>query len=233
MTMLRLRSIPKAKSHKGNQSGFTLIELLVVMIIMGILSLTLADFIVSWLRTSSLANTRANLLTNAETALDTTTNDIKLSGSADLNNRWPDANGPGGNQFGWTSGSQVLILAKAAVDKSNNIIFSDPAKYISQKDNEIYYLSGSTLYRRTLASDSVNDGAVTTCPPASASSSCPADETIATGVSGLAISYYDASENSVSPSDARSVQIALTLSSSSGGETAKASYTTRMVFRNE
>lgn len=220
-------------NSKKSQAGFTLVELLVVMIIMGILSLTLANFITTWLQASSLAQSRANLLTNAETALDTVTNDIKLSGSADQNNRWPDANGPGGNQFGWTSGSQVLVLAKAATDSSNNIIFSDPAKYISQKDNEIYYLSGTTLYRRTLASSSSNDAAVTTCPPADTTSDCPADETVATGVSSLSFTYYDADENGVSSSNARSVQVSIALSSTQGGQTASASYTTRMVFRNK
>jgi prepilin-type N-terminal cleavage/methylation domain-containing protein len=219
--------------HKKSEAGFTLVELLIVMIVMGIMSLTLANFIVTWLQQSSLSQARTDLLTNAEMALDTVTNDIKLSGSADQNNRWPDSNGPGGNQFGWTSGSQVLVLAKAAVDSSNNIIFSDTAKYISQKDNEVYYLSGTTLYRRTLASSSPNDSAVTTCPPASASSTCPADETVATGVSNLSFTYYDADENVVTPSNARSVQISITLSSAQGGQKVSTSYTARMVFRNE
>lgn len=219
--------------HRKSEAGFTIVELLIVMIIMGILSLTLANFITTWLQQASLSQARTDLLTNAETALDTVTNDIKLSGNADQNNRWADPNGPGGNQFGWTSGSQVLVLAKAVVDSSNNIIFSDPAKYISQKDNEIYYLSGTTLYRRTLTSDSSNDAAVTTCPPADATASCPADKTVATGVSSLSFTYYDADENVVSPANARSVQVAITLSSMEGGQKVSASYTARMVFRNE
>ena len=221
-------AVPK----KHIEGGFTLVELLVVMIIMGILSLTLANFITDWLQASSLAQTRANLLTTTETSLDTVTNDIRLSGNAGQNNRWPDPYAPGG-QFGWQSNSQTLVLAKVATDSSNNIIYSDPAKYISQKDNEVYYLSGSVLYRRTLTSDSSNDAAVTTCPPANATSSCPADTTVATGVSSLSFSYYDASEQIVSPTNARSVQVAITLSQTLNGKTISASYTTRMVFRNE
>lgn len=216
------------------QAGFTLVELLIVMLVTSILSLTIANFITTWLQQSSLSESRTALLTNAENALDKVSNDIKLSGSADDTNRWADVNGPGGNQYGWTSGSQVLVLAKAAVDSSNNIIFSDPAKYISQKDNEIYYLSGTTLYRRTLASNSSGDIAETTCPPASATSSCPADLTVATGVTSLTFTYYDANgSTTTTASDARSIQTSITLSSTQGGQTVSETYSSRMVFRND
>ncbi|HSX35762.1 MAG TPA: type II secretion system protein [Patescibacteria group bacterium] len=220
-------------SKKRAEGGFTLIELLITMLIVSILALSLANFITTWLQASSLAQSRSNLLTTAENALDTISNDIRLSGSTDQNNRWADANGPGGQQYGWTSGSQVLVLAKAAVDRNSDIIFSDPAKYISQKDNEIYYLSSGKLYRRTLKSNSASDAAVTTCPQGSATPSCPADLTIATGVSSFTLTYYDADENVVTATDARSVQISITLSSKQGSKAATASYTTRMVFRNE
>ena len=217
----------------NDQTGFTLVELTLVMIITAILALTMANFIETWLQQASLSESRTALLLNAENALDNINTDIKLSGSVDQNNRWADSNGPGNNQFGWTSGSQVLVLAKAAVDTHNNIIFSDPAKYISQKDNEIYYLSGTTLYRRTLASNSSGDAAVTTCPPASATSSCPADLTIASGVTSLTFTYYDQNGTSVTPDNARSVEIDITLSSIQGGQKVSASYSSRMVFRNE
>jgi prepilin-type N-terminal cleavage/methylation domain-containing protein len=218
--------------NKCTQAGFTFVEMLVVMVVMSILSLSLANFIASWLQASSLAQTRTNLLTNAETSLDTITNDIRLSGSADQNNRWADNNAPGG-QFGWTSGSQTLVLAKVATSSSNNVIYSDPSLYITQKDNKIYYLSGTKLYRRTLDSDSANDSAVTTCPPANTTSSCPADTTIATGVTSLTFTYYDANDDVVTPVNARSVQVAITESAKLDSQTISASYTTRMVFRND
>lgn len=216
--------------HKAQ--GFTVVELLVVMVVISILSLTLANFITTWLQASTLAQKRADLLTTAETALDAITTDVRLSGSVDDNNRWADTYGPGG-QYGWQSGSQTVVLAKVAVDAGNNIIFSDPSKYISQKDNEIYYLSGSTLYRRTLKSDSTNDVATTTCPAANATASCPADTVIATGVSNWSLTYYDANDMIVTPTDARSVQASITISGSLNTQTISATYTTRMVFRNE
>lgn len=226
-----MRSI-RSRATTAAQGGYTLVELLVVMIVVSILSLAIVAFFTSWLQVESLAQSRSDLLINAENALDTITNDIKLSGDVDDNNRWADTYGPGGS-YGWISGSQVLVLAKIATDKSNTVIYSDPSKYITQKDNEIYFLSGTTLYRRTLTSSSANDAAVTTCPAADATSACPADSVIATGVSNFTVTYYDASENIVTPSSARSVQLSITLSSSTGGKKASATYSTRMVFRND
>jgi len=200
---------------------------------MMIISLMLANFIITWLAASTLAQARTDLLTNAENALDTITEDIRLSGSADQNNRWPDVNGPGGNQFGWTSNSSTLVLARVSENSAGNIIFSDASQYITQKYDEIYYLSNGTLYRRTIKSTDTNDSAVTTCPPASATASCPADKTIATNVSNFSVAYYDADLNTVTATDARAVQLSITMSKKVNGKDVSASYNTRMVFRNE
>lgn len=221
------------KDNKQAQNGFTLIELLVVMLVMAILSIATANFISIWTQSSSIALARANLLNEAQMALSTINNDIKLSGSVDQTNRWPDPNGPGGNQYGWSSNSQTLILAKVATDSSGNAIFLDSSNYITQKDDEIYYLSGNTLYRRTLRSNSSNDSAITTCPPAIATSTCPPDTTIATGVTSWSVSYFDANNNPTTPNNARSVQLAITITAPYGNQTINASYNTRMVFRND
>lgn len=221
------------KMHKLNQKGLTLIELIVVMLVMSILAIMMANFIANWLQSETNTQKRADLLTNAQNALDTITEDIRMSGSVDANNRWPDANGPSGNQFGWASGSQTLILAKTAVTSGNTVIFSDPSNYITQKDNAIYYLSGTTLYRRILESTDASDAATTTCPPSAATSSCPADKTIATGVKTFTVTYYDADNNVVTPANARSVQLAITLTTKQNTQTISASYSTRMVFRND
>jgi prepilin-type N-terminal cleavage/methylation domain-containing protein len=218
-------------NHK--QKGFTLIELVVVMVVVGIVAVMMSSFIENWLQQTTLAQDRSSLLLDAQTAVGTINNDIKMSGDVDQNNRWPDANGPNGNQYGWTSSSSVLILAKAAVDKSNNIIFADPSQYISEKDNEIYYLSGTTLYRRTLASNNPSDAAVTTCPASDATSSCPPDLVVATNVKSVSFTYYDINgKQTANVSDARTVGVDLTLFQKLGNQTITASYTTRMVMRN-
>jgi len=221
------------KLKKHSIKGFTLIELLLVMILMGIVSVALTNFIVNWLQTSSIVETRANLLNKAELAMDEINNDIVLSGGIAPTNTWPDPNGPGGNEYGWTSNSQTMILEKVATDSSDNPIFIDSSDYITQKDNVIYYLSGTDLYRRTLKSDSSNDAAVTTCPPSDATSTCPPDTLITNDVSGFNITYYDDNNNVVSPDDAQSVEVSLTLTSPYGNANISQNYTTRMVFRND
>jgi uncharacterized protein (TIGR02599 family) len=85
---------------RRRQRGFTLIEMLITITLVGILSLLMANFVADWLQTASLAQARTSLLDNAQQALDTVSNDVRLSGSVDANNRWADANGPGGNPYG-------------------------------------------------------------------------------------------------------------------------------------
>lgn len=215
--------------------GFTLIELIITMLLIGILFITLPNFIANWLEASSIGQARNDLLSNAETALDTINTDIRLSGAADDTNRWGDSNAPGApsNPYSWQSNGSTLVLARAAVDTSNNVIFSDPENYISQKDNEVYFLSGTTLYRRTIASDSSTDAAHTTCPLAVATTSCPADTVVATHVTSFSVQYYDANENQVTPSSARSIQLSITMKKVQNNHALTASYDTRMVFRNE
>jgi prepilin-type N-terminal cleavage/methylation domain-containing protein len=221
------------RKNNSPSAGFTLIELLVVMLVMAILSLTIANFITSWLQSSSENQAKANLLSTAESALTKVANDIMLSGSVDTTNRWPDPNGPNGNPYGWTSGSSTMILAKVAVNSSGNAIFTDSSDYVTLKDDEVYFMSGTTLYRRTLASGELGDSAVTTCPASDATAQCPPDNVVATGVTNWAVSYYDINGNLVSPANARSVQISITLSSMYGSTPISSSYTTRMVFRND
>ena len=188
---------------KTNQKGFTLVEMLITMVLISILSLMVANFIADWLQTANKAQVRTQLLSNAQDALDNISNDIRLSGAADLHNRWPDANAPSGSQFGWTSNSSTLVLARVSVDSSNNVIYADPSKYVSDKDNVVYYVSNKKLYQRVIASDDPDSAATTTCPSAKASSSCPADRKIAQDVTGFTATYYNADDQIVTPDEAR------------------------------
>ena len=216
-----------------NQKGFTLTEMLITLILISILSLTIANFIADWLQTASLSQARTLLLSNAQDALDNIGNDIRLSGAADQVNRWADPNGPGGNEYGWTSDASTLVLARITTDSSNDVIYSDPNNYIPEKDNVVYYVSDKKLYRRVIAAVNPATAAVTTCPPESATATCPADRKIAQDVIAFSVSYYNADDQVVIPDEARAIQLSITLVENKGGKTVTATYETRMVFRNE
>lgn len=217
-----------------NQSGMTLIELGIALTITAALATIIIGFSVDKLEQSAIQSTKFALLSNAETGLDTMARDIRLSSAADDNNRWNDANAPGApsNKLSWASNSTTLVLAVAAQNSSGNIIFDDAHDYVSAKNNVIYYLKNGSLYRRVLADSVSGNSARTTCPPASASSSCPADDDILDNVGSLSVQYFDGDNQQVSPSSAHAIQLSVTLKVTKYGQDTTASYTERMVFRN-
>lgn len=223
------------KSFIKNQSGISLAELLIAISIISILSFILMNFMVNWIEQHSITQSRAALLTDAQDTLDFVSDTIRLSSAADQNNRWQDPNSPGApaNQFSWQSNANTLVLASAVEDTNGNIIFSDPSNYTSQKNNQIFFVSGGVLYRRTLAASVANNKSKTTCPAASASSTCPADRKLAGNVTSFSVRYLNAENQEVQPTNARSVELSLTLQKSLFGQMIESSDKTRMVFRND
>lgn len=217
-----------------NIRGFTLIELMVAIAVTGLLTVIIMSFMVNTVAESAQESAREDLLTQAQTALDTASNDILQSADADTVNRYADPNGPSGNQFGWHSSGTTLVLATAVTTAQNTIIFDDPLHYITAKNNLIYYVSNGTLYRRILADSITGNRLVTSCPVGASSSTCPPDATLATGVSSFAVTYYDNNGALTSdPSTARGVQLAITMTRVKYNKTISVSYAQRTVFRNE
>ncbi len=213
-------------------TGYTIVELLIVMVVTGVLASVGSSFIISNLTSSTVATARANLLGEAQIGVDKITADIRASSNADTNNRWPDANAPGGNQFGWTSTSSTVILAIASQDSSDNILWQDASQYIPYKDNVIYYVQNNILYKRTLAAPVTNNLAVTSCPASLATSTCPADKAILHNVTSFSVRYLDRTSADTTPTNAKAVEISVTLQTMAYHSVVNATYTTRMVFRN-
>jgi len=219
----------------GKSGGFTLVEAVVVLTVTTIMALVVTGYMLANLEQSTLASNRSTLISETAQSLDLATNDIRLSANADLNNRWPDANSPGGsgNQFGWQSNASTLVLATAAQNNGGGIIFSDSKNYITEKNNLVYFVSGGTLYKRVIASPLAANAAKTTCPPASASTACPADKELLHNVTLFNVKYLDGQNQAVSPTDARSVELHVKVSKQVFGQPVSADYTTKMVFRND
>lgn len=204
------------------------------MVVLVVLSAGIVSFTVTKTIEAARTSARADLLSNAQIGLDRMANDIRLSSKADDNNRWPDNYAPNApsDLYSWQSNSSTLILATSAQTSNGTILFDDPADYITTKNNYIYYLQNGTLYERILAASKTGNSAVTTCPPADATSSCPADKTIMTDISSFTVTYYDTYNQQVDPASARSIGLSVTMSTTRYGQAISATYNTRMVFRN-
>ncbi|HEY1063762.1 MAG TPA: prepilin-type N-terminal cleavage/methylation domain-containing protein [Candidatus Saccharimonadales bacterium] len=219
---------------RRNQAGFTAVEVLVAVTTTTIVVIVIANFMMHSVRTSTLETAKADMLHEVQLTLDAVAMDVRMSGNADQNNRNPDANSPvPSNQFGWASNSSTLVLARAATTTGGSIIFSDPANYVTTKNNVVYFVSGGTLYKRIIAASASGNSAKTSCPADKATASCPADRVLLHNVSEFQVTYVDGDDHSVSPTNARSVEIKLTASRTKVKQAQQVSHTTRMVFRND
>lgn len=215
-----------------NQTGFTAVEVLVAVSVTALVVMVISNFMMRSIQSSTLETTQANILREIQLTLDAVANDVRLSGNADQNNRNSDPNGPGG-QFGWTSDADTLVLAKAAITSDRTIIFSDPSNYVTTKNNVVYFVTNGTLYKRTIAANVAGNSTKTTCPSNKVTSTCSEDRIMLRNVQQFNVTYLNGSSQSVSPTDARSVEIRLTAGHTQYRQTQSASYTTRMVFRND
>lgn len=217
------------------QEGFTIVELLVSVVVTSLLVMVIMNFMADSLVNYAVNIARRDLLAEAQEALDKVADETRLSANADQNNRWNDSHAPGApnNLLSWSSDNDTLILATAAQKANKDIIFADPANYITEKNNNIYFLANGTLYRRTLASPVANNNAKTTCPSNAATSNCPADEALISNISRFVVRYIDGTGAQVTPTNARSIELEIDLSRSYYGKNITADYKTRMVFRND
>lgn len=221
---------------KLDSNGYTLMELMVAVTVASIILIGIFGFLVNSIVGNSIRNARADLLREAQLALDVMLKDVRLSADVDPNNRIEDDNSPNASTtagLGWESDADTLVLASAAEDTSNNIIFADAGHYTTSKNNIVYYVSNNTLYKRTIAANLPSNAMTTSCPPELATSVCPADRLSVKNVASLTYRYFDATNTEVAPSNARSVEANLTLTATKYGRPISVTYSTRMVFRNE
>lgn len=217
------------------QHGMTIPELLVAMTVTVIMVTVISGFMLDNMQQSTIAEAKAKILHETQLSLDLVSDDVRLSANADLNNRWPDNNGPGGvsNPYSWTSNSSTMVVATSAENTAGDIIFSDPNNYITEKNNLVYFVQNGTLYKRTIASPVAGNSEKTSCPAASASTACPKDKQLLSNVTAFTITYLDGYNQPVTPTDARSVEINIQVTKNVYKRDLTADYTTRMVFRND
>lgn len=220
---------------RAKQHGFTTTELLVAVTVTTVVVLVISNFMMRSLQSASLEMAKAQILQEVQLTLDTIALDVRLSANADANNRHADINNPSGvtNLFGWSSDNETLVLATAATDPSDEVIFSDPTTYITTKNNYIYFVEGGILYKRILAAPLSGTREKTTCPADFIVPGCPADKALLRNVTHFQVTYLDGANQVVTPTEARSIEIELTAARTQYKQTQSATYATRMVFRND
>ncbi len=223
----------------ASQGGFTLVELIVVSITLGVLSLVLSELYANRLIDYNRNFVITLLQTNTKQAVDTMEGDIKFAQKVEANNAWPDNNAPSapGNLYSWASNSSTpstLVLAVPARDSSGNVIYADGLHTQLQTDDVVYYVdSKNILYRRTIANPVAGNTSKTTCPPASASSSCPSDAKVVEDIASLLVSYYDlANAATATPANAGSISIILQQSRTKFGHTFVSKLSSQASLRN-
>lgn len=218
-----------------NAKGFTLVEVIASTAITGILLIVVMNFTSSSMVSISVESARADLLREAQMGLDSINRDIRLSATAEVNNRWQDQNAPyaPSDLLSWTSDDDTLILATAALNDDEEVLFQDPLQYITYKNNMIFFVKDGTLFKRTLAADIADNATSTSCPKAAATTDCLADRELINNVSSFHVRYLDSDNQEVTPANARSIELSIHLQTRRYGRLLSAEYLTRMVFRNE
>ncbi len=224
------------------EGGFTLLELLLAISISAVLILTVGNFTVTSIVGSNQDYNKTLVLTNAKEAVGIVARQIKAARSVQAANSVPDTNAPGGSSspYSWSGvagNGATLILAVPARDSSNNLIYVDGLHNSLYTNNVIFYLDASThkLYRRILANGlAPGNAAITTCPPALASVSCPADADVVDDVANLTTSYLDSNNSTITlPAGTEAVHYTVTETRTISGKVYSGTYSTIATLRNK
>lgn len=217
----------------NRRGGFSLVELTIATAVVSVLTILVMSFLVNKFVQNARDNARADLQLQTQLTLDLINRDLKHAANVDDLNRWADTYAPGApaDQFSWQSDADTLVLAVPAQESDDDILYEDPQVYISYKDNYIYFISGGTLYKRILPAQAAGNGSQVTCPAGTAG--CSPDPKLAAIIDNLTFTYYDAADNQVAPSNARSVKVSMRVIRQIFGKEIVIEESLRTVFRNE
>jgi len=220
------------KRLHDDSRGFTLVELNVSLVVMSVLIISLLSAIMNFYVIMIRDSEHITMTADSQNLLRQTVEELRYGAGVRNTNTIIDANGPSG---GWNTNNTnfVIIIAVPAEDSSRNyIIDSDTGQpYLNEL---VYYKSADSLFRRTLADpDATGNSLRTSCPPASATSSCKADTELIEHVKTMTFTLYDQDNNSTTnPLLTRSVLINLSLERDTFGNALTYDNSIRTTLRN-
>jgi prepilin-type N-terminal cleavage/methylation domain-containing protein len=219
-------------SKRAAEHGFTITELIISITVAGFLAAVL--FIATFFYYANIiqAQTTTDLALESQVILSQLTDDIRLSDAIVSTNSITDPHAPTG---GWHTSdpSNIMIVQNPAVTSGRDIIYDSNTGF-PYKNEYIYFANTGGMYKRILANTAaVGNTAVTTCPAAQASSSCPPDRLFSANVSNLSFTFYDASNATTSdPTAARSVALEVDMAKKVFGKNITLQNSTRVTLRN-
>jgi len=221
-----------ANKLRRAQDGFTLVEVTVAVTVMALVAVVFLGVVTNYLVIIARNNELSEMTLTSQNLLRTTVENLRFGDGVRQTNTISDPNAPSG---GWNTSntSFVIILAVPAVDTSHNYII-DPTTGSPYMNELVYYKTGLTLMKRSLANPGATGATIqTSCPLALATPSCPADVQLATYVSSMVFKLYDQDAVlTTTPSLARSVNITLTMQRNAPGNPINVTNSIRVTLRN-
>jgi competence protein ComGC len=229
------RLLRRHQSPRRHEAGFTLVELLIICPILMAVIAFMMNYLFNQYGELVQQNSQVNLQVEAQADTFAMQDDVFFANAfvSTMNTNLSDSYAPSG---GWAASSSptapVFIISTPALTASNrsasrgpvyiNTLGCSPLSVEQENDplynNIVYWVSGTNLYKRVISAPSSMSTCGTSwqkqsCPAASASSSCPADNLLSDKVSSFAITYYNGSGAQViMPEQATAVKVSLTLS---------------------
>ena len=191
-----------------NERGITIVELLIVMVITGMLTGLIFTFSFTYWKQGVTTQTELNAIIERLNASDYLREHLSASTGLVIQNSVEDNNvlaadpgDPSGKSWkiihayrglieNNSGATPVLYFKQYSTDSSQNILFDDLLPY---EDDYIVYMDASSkqLRVRVLANpDAPGNATKTSCPPAIATPTCPADRILANDVTGVDMRYF-------------------------------------------
>jgi prepilin-type N-terminal cleavage/methylation domain-containing protein len=217
---------------RKDQTGFTLTELSISITIIGMLTVSLLGALTYYYTNIMRNNIAADMNLDSQNLIRSTAEEIRYGSGVRQTNTISDPNSPAG---GWNTSNAnfVIVIAKPATDTSNNYII-DSLTGAPYTNEIVYYKQGSDLFRRNLAHPlATGNSFKTSCPPQSATASCPADARLIQYVDDMIFTLYDQDDAATTnPTLARSVKIQLRMERDTFGSPIKLENTVQVTLRN-
>jgi prepilin-type N-terminal cleavage/methylation domain-containing protein len=198
---------------KDRQAGYTIPELLVALVLSGLFVGLILNFTISYWRYGYLLDADLDTLITRLNAGDLLRDSISTSSGLIVQNSISDVNAanvdpgnpgywisihaiPGNKPIGANGTTTPLVYyRRLSTNSSGAIIMNGVQPY---EDEYVLYLDGTTkkMMLRSLANPAASGNKLkTSCPPASATASCPADKVVSSDLASVDTRYFSRTGN--------------------------------------